>query len=238
MTTPEQNEPQRLNEPEHLEADGYLVRALRRLGEGLGPYVAAKTGDESLKETRDVYVLLRTMVRVPHNWDTYFQGELGHSGRGLVNQLFEFRNGPWAHLVGYSDNDVLHYIGVIERLLKAVSAEEQARVVEQMWDELGNLIFSQSTPERQSGSENAELRQRVSALEKENSDLLNRNSQMSGQLQGFRDMVSLMMPFASPSPIPPAPPIGPNTGSIAASDTQPILPDNPEDFMEEDNKPH
>ena len=137
MTTQEQNEPQRLNEPEHLEAEGYLVRALRRLGEGLGPYVYGKTQDAQLLKdgslTRDVYVLLHRMVRVPGNWDMYFQSELGHSGRGLVNQLFEFRNGPWAHLIGYSDNDVLHYLGVTGRLLRAVSADEQAQAVEQMW---------------------------------------------------------------------------------------------------------
>ena len=236
MTVPGQDETQRLNEPEHLESDGYLVRALRRLGEGLGPYVAAKTGDESLKETRDVYVLLQTMVRVPRNWDTYFQSELGHSGRGLVNQLFDFRNGPWAHLIGYSDNDALHYLGVIGRLLRAVSANGQAQAVEDMWDELGKLIFSETQPERPREIENAELRQRISELEKEKSELLNRNSQMSGQLEGLRYMASLMTPFASASTIPPAAPIGSTTGSIAASDTQPILPDTAEEFVEEDNE--
>ena len=234
MAKPEQDESQRFNEPQLLEAEGFLNRAWRRLGEGLAPYVADMTGDDSLRETRDVYAILSKMV-APGSWDAYFR-ELGHSGRGLVNQLRDFRNGPWAHLVGYSDNDVLHYLGVIGRLLRAVSAGEQAEAVEQMWDELGKLIFSDTQPERSREIENAELRQRNSELERENSELLNRNSQMRGQVQGFRYMASLMMPFASPSPIPPAPPIGPDTGSIAASDTQPIVPDNPEEFMEEDKK--
>ena len=73
MTTPEQDEPQRLNEPEHLEAEGYLVRALRRLGDGLGPYVYEKTQDAELVRdssvTRDVQPILRAMVA---------RGQLGH----------------------------------------------------------------------------------------------------------------------------------------------------------------
>lgn len=230
MTTPEQNEPHGRNEPENLEADGYLVRAWRRLGEGLAPYVAAKTGDDSLKETRDVYVLLHTMVRVPRNWDTYFQGELDHGGRGLVNQLFDFRNGPWAHLIGYSDNDVLHYLGVIVRLLKAVSADEQAQAVEQMYAELGKLIFSQSTPERPRDIENAELRQRISDLEEDKSELQNRNLQISGQLEGFQYAATLMA-FAPASVAPISPTIIPTTDNVAPSDARPIAPDTAEDFL-------
>lgn len=175
MTTPEQDEPQRLNEPEHLEAEGYLVRALRRLGEGLGPYVYGKIQDAQLLKdgsvTRDVQPILRIMV-AGGNWTTYFQ-ELGHYGRSWVSELIEFRNGPWAHLVGYSDDDVLHYLGVIGRLLKAVSADEQARVVDQMWGQLGKLLFNQSTPQRPRDSESDELRQRISEeVKKQLSELM------------------------------------------------------------------
>ena len=232
MTTPEQNEPQRLNEPELLEAEGYLVRALRRLGEGLGPYVYRKTQDaQLLKEgsvTRDVYVLLHTMVRVPRNWDTYFQSELGHSGRGWANQLFEFRNGPWAHLVGYSDSDVHYYLGVIERLLKAISADEQVRAVERMYAELGKLLFSQSTPERPRDNETAELREEVAVLRSQ-------NLQMSGQLEGFQAAVSLMG-IAPASVVPITPHMIPAADNGTPPGDLPIVPDSAEDFLRRGNE--
>ena len=233
MDTPEQDEPKRFIEPHLLEAEGFLNRAWRRLGEGLAPYVAAKTGDDSLSGTRDVYIILSRMV-APGSWDTHFR-ELGRSGQGLVNQLREFRNGPWAHLVGYTDKDVLHYLGVIERLLKAVSADEQAEAVERMYVELGKLIFSQSTPERQRDSENAELRQRVSELEREKSDLLNRNSQIRGQLEGFRAAASLM----AFSPVRVSPAIAPHVpaaGDGMTSPAPPFLADTAEEFLRQGNK--
>ena len=233
MDTPEQDESQRFNEPQLLEAEGFLNRAWRRLGEGLAPYVAGKTGDDSLKETRDVYTILSRMV-VPGSWDAYF-GELGHSGRGLVNQLRDFRNGPWAHLVGYSDKDVLHYLGVIERLLKAVSADEQAEAVERMHVELGKLIFSQSTPERQRDSESAELRQRVSELEREKSDLLNRNSLISGQLEGFRAAASLMA-FSPVSASPVIRPDVPAADDGMTSVAPPFLTATAEEYLRQGNK--
>ena len=176
-----------LSEPAHLEADGYLIRALRRLGEGLGPYVYEKTGFDGLirngSVTLDVQPILHTMV-ASGNWDRHFR-ELGRDGRNWVSELIEFRNGPWAHLVGYSDDDVLHYLGVITRLLRTVSAAEQAEAVERMWSELGKLIFGESEPVRQLDTENTELRRRVFELEREKSDLQNRYSHVSGQLQGF-----------------------------------------------------
>ena len=233
MDTPEQDESQRFNEPHLLEAEGFLNRAWRRLGEGLGPYVAGKTGDDSLSGTRDVHAILSRMV-ARGSWEAHF-GELGHSVRGSVNQLRDFRNGPWAHLVGYSDKDVLHYLGVIERLLKVVSADEQAEAVERMHVELGKLIFSQSTPERQRDSENAELRQRVSELEKERLDLLNRNSQISGQLEGFRTAASLMAPSpASASHVIPPDVAAGDDGLTSVS--PPFLTETAEEFLRQGNK--
>ena len=129
-----------VNEPQSLEAEGYLVRGLRRLGEGLGPYVYEKTKSPRLIKdgvvTRDIYYILHEMVIIRGNWDRFFQEELGYSGRGSVNQLFEFRNGPWAHLVGYDDSDAHHYLGVIQRLLEAISAHELANQVAQYQEDL------------------------------------------------------------------------------------------------------
>ena len=228
MTTPEQNEPQRLNEPEHLEAEGYLNRAWHRLGEGLGPFVAEKTGKESFKRTRDVYAILSEM---DNSWSTHFRtvgrDERDRGPRSWVIDLLNFRNGPWAHLVGYDDHDVLKYLYQICQLLRAVSADEQAQAVEQMYTELGKLLFNQSVPERPSDSESDEWRQLISDLQEENSELQSRNLQISGQLEGFRYAASLMA-FA--------PTIVPTTGDVVPSDTRPIAPDSAEDFLRRGNE--
>ena len=150
MTTPEQDEPQRLNEPEHLEAEGYLNRALRRLGEGLGRFVFEKIRDKELLVdekrsivTRDLSVIFGKM-EPPQNWNRLGLGPDEWNRMGL---LIGFRNGPWAHLKGYSDHDVHQCLGDAVRLLEAVAADEQAQAVWQMWGELGKLLFSQSAPE-------------------------------------------------------------------------------------------
>ena len=46
-----------------------INRAWRRLGEELGPYVAGKINDDSLKETRDVSTIMSKMVIPPAIWD-------------------------------------------------------------------------------------------------------------------------------------------------------------------------
>ena len=134
MTTPEQNEPQRRNEPEHLEAEGYLNRALRRLGEGLGPFVFEKIQDkellidrEKLIVTRDLSVIFSKM-EPPRNWNRL---GLSPDEWNCMGLLIGFRNGPWAHLAGYNDQGVHNCLYNIGKLLRAISAAEQARVVEQ-----------------------------------------------------------------------------------------------------------
>ena len=227
MTTPEQNEPISSNEPEHLEAEGYLVRALRRLGEGLGRFVFEKIRDKELLVdekrsivTRDLSVIFGKM-EPPQNWNRLGLGPDEWNRMGL---LIGFRNGPWAHLKGYSDYDVHQCLGDAARLLEAVAADGQAQAVWQMWSELGKLIFDQSTPERPREAESDELRQRISELEKEKSDLLNQNSQVRGQLEGFRSAASLMgRPPASVAPI--APTIVSPAEDGAPSDACPIAPD-------------
>ena len=166
MTTPDQSQSEWFKEPELLEAEGFLNRALRRLGEGLGPFVADKTGKGRFKGSRDVYVILSEME---NSWDTHFR-TIGHdqrdrSPRSWVIDLLSFRNGPWAHLVGYSDHDVLKYLYQIEQLLRLVSADKQADMVDQMYRSLGELLFSGAEPLRQRDSEIADLRHRISFLE-------------------------------------------------------------------------
>ena len=236
MTTPEQNESQGRNEPAHLEADGYLVRALRRLGEGLGPFVAEKTGKDSFKGSRDVYAILSEMNS---SWNIYFRtvgrDERDRSPRSWVIDLLNFRNGPWAHLIGYDDHDVLKYLYQICQLLKAVSADKQAKAVEQMYIELGKLIFSQSMPERMRDVENAELRQRISDLEEQNSELHNRNLQISGQLEGFQYAASLIA-FAPADDAPVELTIVPTPDGGVSPDNRPIAPDSAEDYLRRGNE--
>ena len=223
MTTPEQNEPQMLNEPEHLEAEGYLVRAWRRLSKGLGLFLTKETGNSWWsEENRDLTPILREMNR---HWEKL---SLDNSDESWVKSLRDFRNESWAHQGEYSDREVLQRIYVIGKLLRAVSAEEQAREVAQMYEELGRLIFSQATPESPRDIENAELRQRISELEKEKSEI-------SAQFEGFRSAASLMgLAQARVAPI--VSPIVPTTNDGVLSDARPIAPDSAEDFLRRGNE--
>jgi tetratricopeptide (TPR) repeat protein len=236
MITPENNESQRLSEPVHLEAEGYLNRALRRLGEGLGCFVFEKIQDKELLideersiVTRDLSIIFGKMEK---NWARL---GLGPDEWNYLGLLIGFRNGPWAHMAGYSDYDVHDCLGYIRKFLKAVSADEQAQAVDQMWGKLGKLLFSQSTPERPRDSENVELRQRISDLEKENLELQNRNSQISGQVEGFQYVASLMaLAPASVSPI--KLPVVPDTSDGTPSVSHSIAPDSAEDFLRRGNE--
>ena len=122
-------------------AEGYLAEAWRLLGEGLGPYVFEKTGDPKLRDTRDVYAILRKMVARGH-WDQYFTA-LDRNERNWISELFELRNESWAHQGVYSDEDIHHYLGVMVRLLRSISASEQTDSVAQLHTAIGRLIYSQ-----------------------------------------------------------------------------------------------
>ena len=141
MTMPEQNEPQQFNEPEHLETEGYLNRALRRLAEGLGLYLTNETGNSWWsEENHDLTPILREMNR--HWRKLSFRG----IDESLVKGLGDFRNEAY-HQGEYSDNDVVVRLIAMGKLLRAVSADEQAQAVEQMTSELFKLLASQSVPE-------------------------------------------------------------------------------------------
>ena len=166
MTTPEQSEPQQFNEPEYLETEGYLNRALRRLGEGLGPFVYGKVQDKKLLindgrsiVTRDLSIIFGIMEV---NWNRL---DLAYDDWNCMGLLIGFRNVSWAHFAGYKDDDVLHYLGIIRRLLDAVSAAQQAQEVQRMWDELVNLIASPVAPERLQGARGESLQQQVADLQ-------------------------------------------------------------------------
>ena len=125
----------------HVMAEGYLSEAWRLLGEGLGPYVYKKTGDQELSNTRDVYVILQKMV-ASGNWNQYFKS-LGHRERSWASELFALRNESWAHQGNYSDEDIHHCLGVMVRLLRSISAAEQADSVAESYETVGRLIYGQ-----------------------------------------------------------------------------------------------
>ncbi len=203
MPTPERKEPQL------LESEFYINRAWRRLGEELGPYVAGKINDDSLKETRDVSTILSKMLergplegglRKRGIWDSYFQAELDHDGRGLVNQLRKFRN-AWAHqsLEGYNDNDVLQNLYRIVELLRAISAPAQADSVQQMYDKLLPLIGALGTPVRQQPTNvYAELLQQFQKLETERRQL----SELLIPHPSAQPEIPPLAPATPPSPAP------------------------------------
>ena len=136
-----------LNEP-ILEAEGYLTRAWRRLGEGLGPYVAQRVGDEALNVNRDVSLILRQMI-VDGNWDSFFRRELGYKERSWVGELLAWRNESWAHQGSYGNQDIHRCLDTISRLLTAVGAGEQAEAVSNMHSELGRFIYGVPAPHSQ-----------------------------------------------------------------------------------------
>ena len=127
MPPPQQPEPPNRNEPQLVESDGYLVRGFRRLAEGLGPYAHQKTQDPTLllngSITPDAHRILSVMT---NQWPKL---SLDSKAQSIAIQLYNFRNGPWAHLRGYNDYEVLNHLNNINMLLSAVSAETQAQEV-------------------------------------------------------------------------------------------------------------
>jgi ribonuclease-3 len=137
-------------------------RALTLLGQGLYPYVeremqavyrnrwltAAKsclTEDYTLKRgiektlREEVYALLKVMSK---QWEEVFKKNqnLGYPERALVNELIEVRH-KWAHKSTFSTDDTYRALDSIARLLKAVSASEEADSVEKHKQEVLRIVF-------------------------------------------------------------------------------------------------
>ena len=241
MTAPNSDESQQFNEPRLLEADGFLNRAWRRLGEALGPFVAEKTGKDSFKDTRDVHAILSEM---DSTWNTHFRtvgrDERDRGPRSWVVDLLNFRNGPWAHQVGYDDRDVLKCLYQIWQLLRVVSADKQAQAVEQMYDELGKLLFSgaQPTPNWEA-SELTEPQQLVAMLSRmtiqQFSELQTGMSRIRGQLDGGGSTSGPTPSFINDA-VHSATPIGPTTDEDVPSNARSISLGAAEDFLRMGNE--
>lgn len=130
--------------------------ALHELAVGLRPFVErelrAKFGDEWLERglagpangprdlnADDPALLLRLLT---DNWRSIFDAKLSRVDRNYVYEARDARN-KWAHNESFSTDDALRVLDTIQRLLQAVSAGEQANVVDRERQELLRVRFDE-----------------------------------------------------------------------------------------------
>lgn len=90
-------------------------------------------------------------------WSRYnevFQPKLGFSGRSYVSELMSARN-DWAHQKAFSNDDAYRVADTAARLLKEVSAGEQAQAVELIAKDLLRLRFDSDERKSKRGAETA-----------------------------------------------------------------------------------
>ena len=86
-------------------------------------YITAGTNGEMIRW--DAHALLTVMW---DQWNRVFRYRLSQPERSLVSELRDFRN-RWAHQEAFSFDDIYRILDSTERLLRAVSADEQAEHV-------------------------------------------------------------------------------------------------------------
>lgn len=126
-------------------------KALALLAEGLAPFVDRECGlvygmawTESVpgdgpRSKTDVQFLLRTMTTT---WREVFSRTLGRMERNYVSELIDARN-RWAHQEQISSDDASRALDTAERLLKSVSAPEEAAEVARMRHDLDRRRFAE-----------------------------------------------------------------------------------------------
>lgn len=87
----------------------------------------------------EIQPLLQSMI---HNWKEVFGKTLGHAERSLVGEVLDVRN-RWAHQQSFSYDDTHRALDSMERLLRAVSADREARLIEQMRQEVLRTMFAE-----------------------------------------------------------------------------------------------
>ena len=92
----------------------------------------AFTSVSTLKEHLDAHNTLKLMW---WSWRDVFQDKLGHTGRNYVSELMEARN-SWAHQKAFSNDEAYRIADTASRLLKMVSAAEEAAIVDRIASEL------------------------------------------------------------------------------------------------------
>jgi hypothetical protein len=135
-------------------------RAMDIFASGLAPFVERQMDSRAGKDWRrwvdgeltrrfernadgsihwDSQALLKVMV---DNWREVFGKTLGHAERALAGELIEVRN-RWAHQRPFSYEDTHRAIDSAERLLKAVSAGEQAAELGKMRQEVMRTMYAE-----------------------------------------------------------------------------------------------
>ncbi len=87
----------------------------------------------------DIAALLKF---VWENWNDVFRKTLGHAERSLVSELRDVRN-RWAHQEAFSYEDTHRALDSMERLLRAISADREARRIESMRQEVMRTMFAE-----------------------------------------------------------------------------------------------
>ncbi len=145
-----------------------IGRVLEALKEGLGPFILreykhaftatafvseidstlsnssyqgipndAWNDEEKLLASFDTLACFNLMWR---HWNDVFQDKLGHNGRSFVSELISARN-EWAHQGAFTNDEAYRIADTAARLLKMVSAAEEAAKVDEISRDLLRLRF-------------------------------------------------------------------------------------------------
>ncbi len=93
--------------------------------------------DTAILKVLDSHACLKIMIE---NWFDVFHNKLGHTARSYVGELYDARN-TWAHSSAFTNNEAYRVADTAARLLKMVSAGEQAQSVDKIGRELLRLRF-------------------------------------------------------------------------------------------------
>lgn len=126
-------------------------KALALLGQGLGPFVDRECGrvlgprwENAVQTTgttskADVQFLLRAMAST---WRDVFERTLGRTERNYVSELIDARN-RWAHQETFTSDDTYRALDSGQRLLRAISAGEQAAEIGRMKHDLQRRRYAE-----------------------------------------------------------------------------------------------
>ncbi len=93
--------------------------------------------ENRLLASLDTQACLNLMMR---RWNDVFQEKLGHNGRSFVSEMMTARN-SWAHQGRFNNDEAYRIADTAARLLKMVSAAQQAEQVEEISRDLLRLRF-------------------------------------------------------------------------------------------------
>jgi predicted AAA+ superfamily ATPase len=97
----------------------------------------AQSDEGALLKVLDTQACLNLMWR---RWNDVFQEKLGHVARSYVSEMIAARN-DWAHQSTFSNDEAYRIADTAARLLKMVSAAEQAAYVDEIGRELLRLRY-------------------------------------------------------------------------------------------------